>query len=213
MRKQVVNLSKYEKLLKVFPQGTKIFNEGDTGKIMYIIARGEVEIWKSTKQGRKVLMELGPGSIFGEMSLIDDFPRSASAEAKKQCSLLMIDEKNFDDMVMNNPTFGLKLIRILAQRLRNANEQIYDLITKDRKNQLLSEMAVFAKEYGQKTFRGYSVNVNAFAEHVNQTLGYSTKDVQYIVKSSVKNRDLEQSMASGHQIIIPEATLRRFIKR
>ncbi len=210
MKKQIIDITKYEKLLKVYPSGSTVFKEGDTGKLMYIIARGEIEIWKSTNQGRKVLMELGPGNIFGEMSLIDDFPRSASAEAKTHCSLLVIDEKNFDDMVMHNPQFGLKLIRILAQRLRNANQQIYDLVTKDRKNQLLSEIVKYSKEYGKKTFKGYSINFKNFIEHVNTTQGYSTKDTQFILKNLIKNDTLEKSMASDSQIIIPEKIFKRF---
>lgn len=100
--------------------GDVIFAEGDAGKCMYILRSGEVEI----RRGETVVERVGPGGIFGEMSLIDGSPRSAEARAATDCELLEIDEKTFVYLVHEAPYFALDVMRTLAARIRSMNELI-----------------------------------------------------------------------------------------
>lgn len=213
MAKEFIDLTKYEKLIKVFTDGQTIFREGEPGKEMYIIARGEVEISKKTDEGEKVLMTIKAGDIFGEMALIDNFPRSASAVSRGQSTVLMIDEKAFDGMVLHNPRFALKVIKILAHRLRNANFQIYELITKDRENQLLSGLISFSKENGEKTFKGMRIVTSSFIKWVKNTLGYSEKTTRYLLRELMKKGTIESSAASQQEVLVPDRILNRFKQR
>lgn len=94
--------------------GDIIFEEGETGRIMYVILDGEVEIRR-----RGVPFDVNKaGDVVGEMALIDSSPRSATAVAKTDCRLASVDEKQFLYMVQQTPFFALKVMKILADRLR-----------------------------------------------------------------------------------------------
>ena len=100
-----------------FPAGQYVFKAGDPGEAMYIVTEGEVDVL----DGSTVLDTIGPGSIVGELALIDDEPRSASVRAKTDCRLVPVDRRRFQFMVQETPFFGLAVMKILADRLRKMN--------------------------------------------------------------------------------------------
>jgi CRP/FNR family cyclic AMP-dependent transcriptional regulator len=103
-----------------FAPGDVIFGEGDAGDKMFVIRSGEVVIEK----GGKVIETLSPGSIFGEMALIDGSPRSATARAKTACEVAPITEKSFLFLVHETPFFAIAVMRTLADRLRRSGERV-----------------------------------------------------------------------------------------
>jgi CRP/FNR family transcriptional regulator, cyclic AMP receptor protein len=103
-----------------FTKGRTIFQEGDRGDEFFIVMRGQVEI----RSGDRHLETLGPDGIFGEMALIDDSPRSASAVALSDVTLAPIKENQFLFLVQNTPFFALSVMRVLAHRLRRQNKMI-----------------------------------------------------------------------------------------
>ena len=105
--------------LERFEAGEAIFDEGSQGEKMYVVYSGKVDI---EREG-KVIEELSAGDSFGEMSLIDGAPRSATARAKTNCEVAPITEKAFLLLVHEAPIFALTLMHNLADRLRRANER------------------------------------------------------------------------------------------
>jgi CRP-like cAMP-binding protein len=98
--------------------GEVIFREGDEAHQLFVIKSGEVVI----QAGNRKLAELSTNHIFGEMALIDDAPRSATAVAKTDVELVPISEKQFLFLVSQTPFFALKVMRVLARRLRATNK-------------------------------------------------------------------------------------------
>jgi CRP/FNR family cyclic AMP-dependent transcriptional regulator len=98
--------------------GEIIFKEGDEAHQLFVIKSGEVRI----QSGNRTLAELSTNHIFGEMALIDDAPRSATATAKTDVELVPISEKQFLFLVSQTPFFALKVMRVLARRLRATNK-------------------------------------------------------------------------------------------
>lgn len=94
--------------------GTTIWAAGDTGKEMYVVLDGEVNI----VVGDKVVETVRPGGIFGELALIDSSPRSAAAVARTDCRLAVIGERRFMYLVQQTPYFALEVMSVMAQRLR-----------------------------------------------------------------------------------------------
>jgi len=116
-------------LKEKFEDGEVIFKEGNPGDKLYIILKGEVEIFKELGEGKEeILARLRPGEYFGEMSLIDDAPRSAGARAKGEVVALTISKPDFEILLKANDSFASKIykffVRTLSQRLRNTNEKI-----------------------------------------------------------------------------------------
>jgi CRP-like cAMP-binding protein len=104
-----------------FAAGDFVFKVGDPGETMYIITEGEIDILDGSGTA---LETAGPGSIFGELALIDDAPRSATAVAKTDCRLVAVDRRRFEYMVQETPFFGLAVMKVLADRLRKTSARI-----------------------------------------------------------------------------------------
>lgn len=100
-----------------FKAGETIFREGDAAEQMFVIRSGRVEI---RLNGRK-LDELGENELFGEMALVDKGPRSATAVAQTDVDVVPVGEKQFLFLVGETPFFALKVMRVLARRLRARN--------------------------------------------------------------------------------------------
>ena len=113
-----VQIFENEKNTQTFSAGQTIFNEGDSGESMYVVLEGVVDI---LKQG-KVINSITPGSVFGEMALIDRQPRSASAVARENSKIATIDAGRFMILVQHNPFFALEMMQLLTQRLRKSME-------------------------------------------------------------------------------------------
>jgi CRP/FNR family transcriptional regulator, cyclic AMP receptor protein len=103
-----------------FKAGDIIFREGDNALELFVIKSGQVRI----QIGNRTVTELGPDTIFGEMALIDDEPRSATAIALTDVELAPVAEKQFLFLVSQTPYFALKVMRVLATRLRETNKSL-----------------------------------------------------------------------------------------
>lgn len=105
-----------------FNQGQTIFREGDPGGQLYIVAEGQVDIVTDSQ----LLETVKPGGIFGEMALIDDKPRSASAIARTDCLLAPVNREHFLALVQRTPLFALQVMRAIANRLRRTTDLLRD---------------------------------------------------------------------------------------
>lgn len=115
--------SLFQRFLRSYQKDEVIFEEGNQGEEMFIIHRGRVRISKKTKKGRPLAI-LESGEFFGEMALIDNSPRSASATAEEDgTELIVLDKPKFTYMVQQLPDFSLAIMQKLAQRLWETNIQ------------------------------------------------------------------------------------------
>jgi CRP/FNR family cyclic AMP-dependent transcriptional regulator len=111
-------------LLK-YAAGEPIFNYGDPGHALYIVRSGEVEIYVKNDQGEKIVLETSkPGDIFGEISLLDDGPRTAWVTAISDVEVLRLDREHFEEYVRQYTPAALNLLSVAARRLRKSDEVI-----------------------------------------------------------------------------------------
>jgi len=97
-----------------FTAGTVIFHNGDKADQMFVVVEGEVEV----RLGERVLEIVGPGGVLGEMSLVDDSPRSADAYARTDCKLAGINRDKFISLVQKTPYFAIEVMGLMSERLR-----------------------------------------------------------------------------------------------
>ncbi len=97
-----------------FEIGAAIFKIGERGSDMYVVSSGTVAL----RAGADLLETVEPGGFFGEMALIDDEPRSATAIAVTECRLSRIDRQRFEETLRRVPSFGTEVMRVMARRLR-----------------------------------------------------------------------------------------------
>ncbi|HXZ53829.1 MAG TPA: cyclic nucleotide-binding domain-containing protein [Burkholderiales bacterium] len=106
--------------LVAFRAGDTVFREGDPGDLMYVVREGSVEL----RVKGQLVETLGPGGVLGEMALIEHAPRTATATAKTDCTLVPIPEKRFMFMVQQTPHFALQIMKVMAERLRSMDARL-----------------------------------------------------------------------------------------
>ncbi|MBR6078865.1 MAG: cyclic nucleotide-binding domain-containing protein [Treponema sp.] len=111
-------------LIREYPPDTMIFSEHQKGRDMFIIQEGSVKISKVVDNEEVTLALLKKGDMFGEMALLEDQPRSASAIAHSKCKLMVVNKENFDQMVSTQPQMIARLTTMLADRLWSMYRQL-----------------------------------------------------------------------------------------
>ncbi len=128
-----------------YPRNSVILFEDDPGDALYVVAKGQVKVVLIGEDGREVILSvLGEGDFFGDMSLIDDEPRSAHVIAMEDSSLLVLRREDFQGLLTQAPSIALALLRELSRRLRRVDEKVGSLVLLDvngRVAQLLLDMA------------------------------------------------------------------------
>ena len=112
-------LAKISVETRKYRAGQSIFKKGDVGFELLVIKQGEVEL----RVDDRVLRTLAAGDIFGEMALVDNSIRSASAIALSDVEIVPMSEKQFVSLIRETPSFALDVMRVLAQRLRDATRK------------------------------------------------------------------------------------------
>ena len=118
--------------------GEYLFREGESADYGYVVKTGQIEIVKSGVDGEIILTELGPGSLFGEMALIDGSPRSAGARASVDSSVTEVRSDTFNQYIRNNPDAAVRVMKTLAGQLRSANTDLAH-VSKDAGIELQSQ--------------------------------------------------------------------------
>ena len=107
----------------VFPEGTTIFREGDGGNRAYIVQRGKVEFYKDVDGEKMLVGSVGKGSIFGEMALIDDKPRMATAVVAEPTVCIVISEALFQKKLDATDPFLAGILRVLVENIRSIQDR------------------------------------------------------------------------------------------
>jgi cAMP-binding proteins - catabolite gene activator and regulatory subunit of cAMP-dependent protein kinases len=122
-----INERLFKKFGRVYPDGSVIFNEGDTGREMYYILSGRVCLEKDACQVKKMLAEMGPGQYFGEMAVLINAPRTASARVLEDSHLAVIDGSTFANLVRESQDVAVLMLREFSRRLKNSNTALEEL--------------------------------------------------------------------------------------
>jgi len=206
-----VGRSLYQKSMKSYEPGQVIFSEGEPGDEMFIIIEGAVEIRKRTSMSTsKTLTTFKPGDIFGEMAIIENKPRSATAVATKAGRMLALNEAMFLAMIERNPDFARKMILVLSERLRKADAIIQNLTSTNRQNQILAGLRQYAGEKGLATFKGHRVKVTEFLEWAKSHLGIEAKETEATIQE-FQRRGVVGRSARGKEEILVDLTKQRVI--
>tara|TARA_B100000614_G_scaffold206329_1_gene188361 strand:- start:1858 stop:2478 length:621 start_codon:yes stop_codon:yes gene_type:complete len=124
----------FEKYGQTVRDGTVIFQEGEAGEKMFIIQSGVVRITKKIDGRDHLLAELGKGEFFGEMAIVSNIMRSATATASGPVEILAFDRQGFEAMISKNTKIAMSVIDKLSKRLQNANAQIQQLLRRNERS-------------------------------------------------------------------------------
>ncbi len=159
-------------------KGSVLFAEGDEGDHLYVIVDGKLKLGTSSGDGRENLLSiLGPGEMFGELSLFDPGPRTSTATAVTDAKLLSLGQEKLLPWLATNPNVSLQLLARLAQRLRRTNEAVGDLVFSDVPGRVAKALIDLGERFGKQTDEGLFVHHDLTQEELAQLVGASRETV------------------------------------
>lgn len=159
-------------------RGETLFNEGDPGDRLYVVTQGKVKLGRTAADGRENLLAvLGPGEMFGELSLFDPGPRTATATAVTAVTLSGMGHDDLQPLLMQRPEVAGRLLQALARRLRRTNEAMADLVFSDVPGRVAKALLDLARRFGVETEDGLRVTHDLTQEELAQLVGASRETV------------------------------------
>ena len=172
-----------------YPKNSVILFEDDPGDALYIVSTGQVKVVLIGEDGREVILSvLGDGDFFGEMSLIDDEPRSAHVIAMRDSHLLVLRRDDFQSQLEQHPKVALELLRVLVQRLRRADEKIGGLVLLDVNGRVAQLLLDLAEESG-----GPNITRKLTHHTIAQMIGSSRETVSRAMRELVERGMIDVS--------------------
>ena len=180
-------------------KGQVLFKEGQEGDRLYVVVTGKIKLGTTSNDGRDNLLSiLGPGEMFGELSLFDPEPRASTATAVTDARLVSLAHGAVIGLVTTNPQTSLELLRRLAQRLRKSNEVLADLVFADVPGRVAKAIMELGERFGIQKDDGLHVNHDLTQEELAQLVGASRETV---------NKALADFAARGWVKLEPRAVL------
>ena len=152
-------------------RGTTIFSKGDPGTSVIAVISGTVKISISSPDGRNAILNLiGPGEVFGEMSVLSGQPRSADGTANTNCELFVIDRREFLPFVRSQPSLAMKFIELLCERVRQTSDQVEQVILQDLPGRLASALLRLSEKHkSEPQGRTIAITQQELSEMVGMT--------------------------------------------
>ena len=180
-------------------RGERLFDEGDAGDALYVVLDGKVKLTRTSADGRENLISLmGPGEMFGELSLFDPRPRTMSASAVTDVRLAALAHDDLRNWLTGRPDVAMHLLAALARRLRRTNETMSDLVFTDVPGRVAKALLDLAARFGAEQDDGLQVNHDLTQEELAQLVGASRETV---------NKALADFVARGWIQLHPKSVL------
>ena len=184
------------------PRGTAVLREGGPADCLYVVVSGRLKVLMGEADGKETILSIiGPGEFFGEMSLIDDNPRSATVIAIEACELLALTRRDFRKCLVENSNLAMAVMRVLVRRLREADRKIGSLAMLDvygRVARLLLDMSENVN--GQRV-----VTKRISKQDIAKMIGASREMVHKVMKDLQVNGYIE---VQGSTIVLRDKSAR-----
>ncbi|HLR96650.1 MAG TPA: Crp/Fnr family transcriptional regulator [Jiangellaceae bacterium] len=159
-------------------RGAVLFREGDEGDRVYVVSDGKIKLGQTSPDGRENLLALlGPGQMFGELSLFDPGPRSATATAVTDTKLLGLGHEDLLPLLSGRPGVARGLLLQLASRLRRSNDTLADLVFSDVPGRVAKALLDLSSRFGVPSDEGVRVVHDLTQEELAQLVGASRETV------------------------------------
>ncbi|UDY23750.1 Crp/Fnr family transcriptional regulator [Nocardioides sp. Kera G14] len=159
-------------------RGEVLFHEGDSGDKLYVVVDGKVKLGRTSSDGRENLLAiLGPGQMFGELSLFDPGPRSATVTAVTDSTFASLSHEDLLSWLEGRPKIASSLLGQLAGRLRKANDVVADLVFSDVPGRVAKALLDLAERFGRTADDGVHVHHDLTQEELAQLVGASRETV------------------------------------
>jgi CRP/FNR family cyclic AMP-dependent transcriptional regulator len=155
----------------------------EEGETLFIIKKGQVKVSIVSEEGREVILSLlGPGTVFGELSLLDGKPRSANVIATGETSLVMLRRSDFVQLIYKTPQIATALLAELATRLRKTDRQIEGLALLDVTSRISETLLQLATDQGKESSDGITIESRPTHQELANMSGTTRDTVSRVLK-------------------------------
>ena len=159
-------------------RGERLFAEGDEGDRLYVVLDGKMKLTRAAADGREnQISVIGPGEMFGELSLFDPRPRTSSASAVTDATLAALAHDTLRAWLLERPDVSMHMLQALARRLRRANDVVADLVFTDVPGRVAKNLLDLAARFGEQERDGLHVHHDLTQEELAQLVGASRETV------------------------------------
>jgi len=159
-----------------------LYLPGDPSSNVYLLKKGRVKIANTAPSGKEVTFEiLEPGEVFGELEVLEDAPRSTSAETLDDALICVIPRKDFDQYLAMHPAVTVKLTKLIGLRLRKIQSRVEDLVFRDVPARLANLLSELSKTEGVADQQGIRLNVKLTHQEMANLIGCSRETVSTIM--------------------------------
>lgn len=184
---------------KTFKAGEIIFCEYEPGDDFFLIQSGHVKIIKIVSDKEKTLDVLVAGDIFGEMAILEQQPRSATAIAQDEVKVLNFNRQNFELLLKTNPEIAIKLLKMFARRIYEAKRQLRVLTFPEPETRVADVLILLAEKQGLLSEEASKLVITASTEDLLSLTGLNETDLNKILQSLSVQHKIE---ISGNKIIV-----------
>lgn len=186
-----------------YGKGDIVMQKDEPGHSLFIVERGSVRIYVPSAQGNDLILAvLGPGDFFGDISLLDGRPRSASAAVAVDTTLLMLERSDFIALITRRPAAAMAVLEAVARRLRETDEMASDLAFLDVAGRLAKRLLDLASAHGVERGGGVLIDLPVTQEEMANMIGVTRESVNRNL-SDFKRLGLISSQ--GRRIIVRDA--------
>ena len=190
--------------LRHFRRRAQLFVAGHPGASVYAVLTGYVKLSRANPTGREIVLELaGPGSLFGELAVINGWPRSADAVALSDCRALSIDGRHYMDALRRNPEAMLATIRHLSERLTATTSQMEDALFLPAPARVARALIRLAAQHSQPTRDGLQIDIVISQRELGDITGLARESIN---KQLAVWRDERIIRLDGQHVTLTNAT-------
>jgi len=172
---------------KGFPKNSVIFSQDEAGDTFFFILNGRVKIVLFSKDGREIILcTLGSNEFFGEMSLIDGLPRSATVIALENTNLIFLKRNDFIEVLKGHPEMMLSIMKEMSRRIRKADERIGSLSVLSVYGRVARVLLELARESGKKVPMGYIIEKKPTHNEIASMAGTTRETVTRIINDLIR---------------------------
>ena len=167
------NLARITKVNK-YKKGDSIFHQADPGSTLYIIASGQVKITVISPEGDEIILAiLTDGDFFGELSLLDQHPRSANVVTMMDTQAIVLHQHDLLNFLSTHPELAIDIMAELSRRLREANTALEDAVFLNLPTRLAKRLLELGQKHGVKTDRGIELGLHLTQQDLADMVGAS----------------------------------------
>jgi len=205
--KQLVGAS-YVAHVKTLERREELFHKGDDGGEIYVVASGKLKALTTSIEGDDVVFSiLGPGEVFGEVALLGATRRTATVSAIEDCTLVAIDHRDFMTYVKTDPDMAVKLLAVLAMRLKRVSELVEDTQFLNLPLRLAKKLLSLGRIYGKSTPVGLKIDLKLSQEEWGDLVGATRESINKQMRQWVDAKIIQ--MDKGYVVILNSVDLEK----